>query len=526
MATGLSDTIYWSNDWATLRVKWSETYDIATNKHTLTLQMAAKTSNTWSADFYPSGTLSVNGTPVVTMNSALGTHSIYFSGANSYVSFYPESSWTVVVDGNSDGTASATIALDLRIYSPSAYYSSPHVTGSETVALTSIPRASTVKATSATVDGVSTVTITKADPSFLHSLRWYIKGTSGTHQIAYKTADSVINWSLTAAEQTAVYEHCASTTSATIIIECETHSADGATSLGVKTTAVSRTVGDNIKPAISAGAVEITSSTVVNGAHYFLAGLSRPTIVLDLSEISPGTGASLTNATVEVSSVLSDPIPISGSTVSFTGGVLSVIGENIPVILRVYDTRGRYASQTAYISVKAYSAPYIKDVTVARTNASGDININGESLGISATVVYTSLDGNNSPVLTARYIGDGDLAYGTATTNTEGTMAVTPNVLSLDKSYMVELTYGDAVQIISPASVHYVPSKRIPFQLDDGLGIGEAVTPGYVTIAPDLTFKAKGKWAGSDWESASASAADIREALGITALIAELRSLI
>ena len=76
MAQGNSGsfTLTGSQNFAVI-IYWSETYNESANTHVVSITAAQLVSYNWYGfTYYPSGTLSINGTTVVTFNSAIGTH--------------------------------------------------------------------------------------------------------------------------------------------------------------------------------------------------------------------------------------------------------------------------------------------------------------------------------------------------------------------------------------------------------------------------------------------------------------------
>ena len=56
-------------------IYWSETYNESANTHVVSITAAQLVSYNWYGfTYYPHGTLSINGSTVVTFNSAIGTH--------------------------------------------------------------------------------------------------------------------------------------------------------------------------------------------------------------------------------------------------------------------------------------------------------------------------------------------------------------------------------------------------------------------------------------------------------------------
>ena len=150
MATGKNGSfIVEGNKGVSMKILWSETYDTITNKSVVTIT-DLQFQDTWWYGFtyYLSGTLSINGTTVVTFNSGLGGHMANNSALEGYYSIITNSGFDaapwgeVSVAHNADGTATCPIAINVRGWNTSEKGSNGFtVDGSSTVTLTAIDRA-------------------------------------------------------------------------------------------------------------------------------------------------------------------------------------------------------------------------------------------------------------------------------------------------------------------------------------------------------------------------------------------------
>ena len=76
MATGNSGSFSISGSQnMTAVVYWSETYNESANTHVVSItRIMLKSSNWYGFTYYLNGSASINGSQVITFNSALGTH--------------------------------------------------------------------------------------------------------------------------------------------------------------------------------------------------------------------------------------------------------------------------------------------------------------------------------------------------------------------------------------------------------------------------------------------------------------------
>ena len=102
-------------------IYWSETYNEAANTHNVSITSCQLVSSNWYGfTYYPNGSLSINGTKVVTFNSQTGTHNCtiqtQYDGypiKPAVGSSYPAAPWTLNdIAGNADGTKSVNISAE------------------------------------------------------------------------------------------------------------------------------------------------------------------------------------------------------------------------------------------------------------------------------------------------------------------------------------------------------------------------------------------------------------------------------
>lgn len=106
-------------------IYWSETYNEAANTHNVSITSCQLVSSNWYGfTYYPNGSLSINGTKVVTFNSQTGTHNCtiqtQYDGypiKPAVGSSYPAAPWTLNdIAGNADGTKSVNISANFQCF--------------------------------------------------------------------------------------------------------------------------------------------------------------------------------------------------------------------------------------------------------------------------------------------------------------------------------------------------------------------------------------------------------------------------
>ena len=151
---------------------------------------------------------------------------------------------TLTYNHNADGTCSASYY---------ALLDTPWTLGDASLSgsftLKTIPRASSITATSADVGATSIINITRASSSFTHTLSYNFDGITGT--IVSKTSQTSYSWTIPDSFYAQLSDVMHST-GKTCTITCDTY--NGSTKIGTKTTTMKVTVADNntTKPTLSA----------------------------------------------------------------------------------------------------------------------------------------------------------------------------------------------------------------------------------------------------------------------------------
>lgn len=128
------------------------------------------------------------------------------------------------------------------------------VTGNVTVAATATPLKSLVAATDANIGSTTTITITRYNSSYTHTLTYSFGGATGT--IATKTSNTSVAWTV----PTSFYAKIPNDPSGTCIITCTTY--NGNTSLGSSTCTFTATVAKSSnKPTVTGTVVDTNAVT-------------------------------------------------------------------------------------------------------------------------------------------------------------------------------------------------------------------------------------------------------------------------
>lgn len=233
--------------------------------------------------------------------------------------------------------------------------SSGTISASFSKALTTIPRASTLSASNGTLGTAQTLTVTKADSSYTHTITYKCGSASGT--ICTKSSSTSVSFTppLTLASQ--------NTTGASVSITFTITTFNGSTSIGTATKTITCAIPASVAPSFTVTLSDPTGYRTTYGRY-----------IIGKSKLS----ASITVTAAYGSSIKEIKATANGETYttqSFTTGVLK---KDASVDIVVKDGRGRQATYVTWEMTYSYTAPVIERLTVKRCNADGTENAQGE----------------------------------------------------------------------------------------------------------------------------------------------------
>lgn len=436
-----------SNQYIAARIVWSSTSDVAANQSTVSASLQLYKSQpsqykTWGTGTW---TISINGSPVT------------FSTA---VELYDAKGWvtlgthTVTVAHNSDGTKSVPISASGGI--PSTTYTSTDV--GATVALDTIPRASSMTVSGGTLGSAMTFTISAASNTFTHSLTYSFGGASGT--ILSYVAAGAHTWTppITLANQ------IPNAVSGTVTFTLYTF-APG-TQIGTKTYTAKLTVPSSVKPVVSA--VTATEATSGLAAQFAAFVQSKSTLKVAV------TASGIYGSTIKSYSVSFDGKTYSGNNCTTSPPARS---GSLALSATVTDSRGRTAGKSVTVSILPYAPPAISGLTVWRCDAGGNADDSGDYVGI--TYAYTVAPVGNKNTVSAkieykRSTGSAWTELLTSSAYSVNTTVHPETELLSDYQWDLRLTVSDYFG--STAMTATLPSAEVLLDLltsGDGLGIGK-----------------------------------------------------
>lgn len=332
---------------------------------------------------------------------------------------------TVDVSHNSDGTKT--------LYCSASYttgVSSGTVkTGTVSKVLTRIPRKSTLAASNGTLDTQQTLTVTKQDSSFTHTITYTCGSASGN--VCTKSSSTSISWTppISLASQ--------NTTGTTVSVKFTITTYSGSTNVGSNTKTITCSIPASVKPSCTISVSDPQGYASTYGGY--LKGLSKfkvtitPTLAYGSDIASYSTSANGVKYTAS----------------SFTTGVLTSYGDSVSISTTIKDKRGRSGTKSATVKVLNYKAPAISNFKVTRCNADGTANDLGESVKVTFSYTATSLSSKNTCKAALKYKKSTASSYTTPSdfSNHSGEFSVTnaTYVFAADtsSSYDVVLTVTD-----------------------------------------------------------------------------------
>lgn len=405
-----------------LRLDWSVTgQSIADNKSTLSLDL-------WVYD----------GTGY-SQNESSGEAYYIIQGEKRWNPYnYSSTGWyklgskTITVSHNADGTKSIALTAEWDCGFDSAY-TPRHLSLSETVTLTTIPRASTATTSGSTLGKPLTITIKRASSSFTHKL-YYTCGSVKNKLIAENVGTSY-SWN---APPVSLAQQAPNAETVALTLTVKTY--NGSTYVGAWSTSVKLAVPSTVVPSLSVAISDPTGVSNTYGGYVQL----RSKVKVDIT--ASGTqGSSIKSYSIKVGSIYA------ATSASGTTDYLPGSGE-LTVSCAVTDNRGRTTTKTQSITVLAYSKPAITAISAARCNANGTANRAGNYGKVTFSGAITSLSSKNTAAYAVQYREVGAVDWTTAGRPAAGNYdpADISAVFAADKSkrYEVRVVATDAFESI------------------------------------------------------------------------------
>ena len=473
-----------------LRIGWSEEYDIETNKSIVALT-SFEAKYMYGGNWYPGGTLSVDGVNVVTMDNTVATHRIdppYGGEAWGAIEKWVGGSLPPWVSGeiahDADGSKRVTIGINLGFFRGDTGQSFK-INETHTIELTTIPRASEItSAGNVTLGNGCQVKWTPKSASFRYRLKFSLGGWSYTTGAIHpnKTTEYTYSGYTIPLE---VAEQILGAKTGTMQVELYTYSDSGATAQIGSTDSATFTVtvpdNDSTKPVVTMELAPV-STLAAKFAGLYIQGKTKVKATLTAEGKFK---ASIKSHSMKVEATTYD------SDDSYTSDYLSQYG-SIPVYGYATDSRGITGNVSEEITVLPYTKPKILEVDgaviAARCDAEGNLADSGTYLKVRAKRSYSLLDSEGTQYnyckIQYRYKLQVAESYSDWVTILEGdsltgdevdTAPLLGGVLSAKSTYVIEVRAIDDIgeagstTIIIPTDTVYMHRTK------DAMGLGKYV---------------------------------------------------
>lgn len=380
---------------------WSETYDVASNTHVVSIDKICLISTNWYGfTYYLDGTVSVENVTLVSFSSSAGGHSCivdsqydeYPVKAASGFSAPPWYSGEII--GKADGSCSVTITLNFRgltIKGDGANGFS--VSGSSTVALTTIPRASDISsAGNVTLGNKCSVKWTPASMSFRYKLKFSLGSWSYTTEAINPGTTSAYTYTGYAIPLDVAGYISSTSKTGTMTVALYTYSDAACSNMvgstATKTFTVTIPENESTKPSVSLTGAPV-SSLSSPFSDMFIQGMSK-------------FQATITASGKYGASIAAQKLTIEGKSYGapYISGFIASSGD-VTVKASVTDSRGFTGEVQKTITVIPYQKPKLlpgageSGIICARCDASGSLTESGTYLKIVAGRSYSKVTAND-----------------------------------------------------------------------------------------------------------------------------------
>ena len=327
---------------------------------------------------------------------------------------------TITVNHETDGTGTVSVRtwMDTHI-------SAGVVTKSESLTLTTIPRASDLNVSNGTLGVKQTITANKKNGGFTHTLSWKSGSYSGIIDEA-KVLKSI--WEFTPSLDLAT----GSPNWTSVYCEFPLSTYKGNSLVGSVSKTVTMAIPDSVIPTCS---VALSDK---KGYFSKFGGYIQGQSILHGIITANGTyGSTISSYSTSVNSSI-----YSGKT--FDTDALLYSGNNI-VRTKVKDSRGRVASVENTIHVLSYSAPKITKLSVIRCNNDGTENDQGSYAKVTYSYSITYLNSNSSKGAVLKYKKSSETTWQSLTLVAKYTATDETSIIDADSgsSYDIALFISD-----------------------------------------------------------------------------------
>lgn len=484
MATSGSKSVAVTS-WDTLKFSWETTsQSIVNNTSTISwkLQLISESNGRIDSSTSKKWSVTVNGT------TYSGTNSVGI--ANNTTKTLASGTTTITHNANGTKTFSYSFSQQFSITFSGTEIGTKSGSGSGT--LDTIARKSTMSASNGTLGTAQTLTVTRYDSSFTHTITYKCGSATGT--VATKSSSTSISFTppLTLANQNTTGD------SVSIVFTITTYT--GSTSIGTNTKTITCSIPSSVNPTVSLSVSDSAGYASKYGAY--VQGMSKFKVSI--------TAAGSYGSTINSYKTTADGKTYTAA--SFTTNAVTGTG-TLTINVTVTDSRGRTATASTTASVLAYTAPKITAFTVYRCDADGNGNSSGAYLAVRFSSSITALNNKNTAAYTLQYKKSSASSYTTVTLSSyAGQFSVSNGAYifaaETGSSYNIIFTAADAFQRISKTATGS-SIKKLWSALKSGLGFAFGkVAESADLLDVDFHIRArKGITVDSDWVTLNIDAA-------------------
>ena len=455
------------NSYFYLKITWSATQNISTNKSTVTAKLYFGGSGYTSAGSVQRAvSITIDGTKYTSTSAVTksrGQELLLMTASKA-------------ISHNADGTKSFSLSgyAALQLTLSGTYYGTVSL-DSKTFTLNTIPRASvpTLSASTTAMGNAVTIYTNRASSSFTHTLRYAFGSASGTIATGVGTSRA---WAI----PLSLANQIPNNTSGYGYIYCDTYS--GSTKIGTKSVKFTATVPSSVVPTFTT----ITHSEYVSNVNTivgkYVQGLSRLSLAI--------TGA----AGAYSSTIKSYQITFEGVNYNTQSAVTNIIkgSGNLVVTGKITDSRGRTTSKNVTVNVLPYASPKITGFSLQRCNADGTPDVMGEYVKVTRTGSVSSLvNGTEKNTLTYRIKSKArsDSTWTTKKEQTISGISLTGNDIIggclATTSYDFRLEITDKFK--TSVAINTLPTAKVSMSWSkEGIGVGKIWEQGALDVGGDV----------------------------------------
>lgn len=457
-----SQTFSVNNKYSLTLTVTEQSTDIGANTSTVAYSLVMATapySYTGYSDYRTTISCTINGSSVFSYNASRNFNA---SAAASYSETL--CSGTTTVTHNADGTKTCAVAASVSV--ASGEYSPGSASISQSITLSTIPRASTCSwSGDFTIGSAKTITITRASSAFTHKLKFTVGSASETLPSGGTYASTSYSWTPASGTYSGQFPTQTSRTGTLVL-----YTYNSGTLIGSNSYTFTLKIPDAWKPSVSVSLSPSTANAFISGTGLYVAGYSAIKATITGTA---ATGAAISSYTI--SGAFSKTVNTSSASTVQTSGVIATSGSK-SVTVTITDARGRTGSATASCSYTSYAYPAVSALSYARGTYAGGVwtsSDTGEDLKITFTG-SCSLSGNGNTMSWS--VGAPVTASGSGLTSGSSITQYATSIGTVT-AYTVSVTLTDAVGNSTTRSV-FVPTIEMPFVIDPVLpAVGVGAVP-------------------------------------------------